>query len=224
MAANRSYGKKNKGKWFISLILLMVLTVYGLIFVEKVIKPTVAAIAEVKVKSIITQTINASIKEKFTLDTDINQLLNIQKDVDGNITYVEANAVAMNNLAAGLASATQDKFKNMEPQMVKIPVGSLLNSQVLSQVGPSVQLKILPIGMSKANFRTEFESCGINQTKYKVFVDFESQAKVLIPFSISNINVNNTILVAEAIIVGKVPNTYIQVPNLNSAFDVAPIQ
>lgn len=220
MATNRSYRKKNKGKWFICLILLIVLTMYGLVFVDKVMKPTIAAIAEVKVKAIITQTINDAIKEKFVLDTNINNLLNLKTDTDGNVTYVEANAVAMNNLAAKLANATQDEFRKMKPQTVKIPVGSLLNSQILSQIGPSVQLKILPIGMSKANFRTEFESCGINQTKYKVFLDFESQAKVLIPFSISNINVNNTILVAEAIIVGKVPQTYIQVPNVSEGLNL----
>ncbi|WP_027398239.1 sporulation protein YunB [Anaerovorax odorimutans] len=212
MKTYRGNKKKNKIKWFFSLVLLIILTMYGFLFVDKVIKPTIASISEVKVKSIITQTINDSIQEEFILDTDIRQLLDMKTDNDGNVTFVEANASAMNELAAGLATAAQTKFKNMEPQDIRIPVGSLIGSQILSQMGPNVNLKVLPIGMSKANFRTEFESCGINQTKYKVFLEFESQAKVLVPFSMNNINVNNTILVAEAIIVGRVPDTYVKVP------------
>ena len=53
---------------------------------------------------------------------------------------------------------------------------------------------------------------GINQTKYKVFLQMDSQARVLAPFTINNIEVQNTILVAEAIIVGEVPSSYINVP------------
>lgn len=220
MASYGNTNNMNKVKWFLSLVLLIVLAIYGFLFVDRIIKPSIASIAEVKVKAIITQTINDAIQEKFIIDTDIQQLLTIKTDVDGNVTYVEANAVAMNELAAALATDAQNKFKNMEPQDVRIPAGSLIGSQMLSQVGPGVHLKILPIGMSKANFRTEFESCGINQTKYKVFLEFESQAKVLVPFSINNINVTNTILVAEAIIVGKVPNTYVQVPKVDDALNL----
>ena len=59
---------------------------------------------------------------------------------------------------------------------------------------------------------------GINQTKYKVYLQMDSQARVLAPFSINNIEVQNTILVAEAIIVGEVPEAYINVPG-GSALD-----
>ena len=106
----------------------------------------------------------------------------------------------------------QGRYKEMKPVSLQVPVGSIVGSQILSQIGPYVDLKVLPIGMSRVNFKTEFESMGINQTKYKVYLEMDSQARVLAPFTINNINVQNTILVAEAIIVGKVPNAYINVP------------
>jgi hypothetical protein len=49
----------------------------------------------------------------------------------------------------------------------------------------------------------------------------DSQARVLAPFSINNIDVQNTILVAEAVIVGEVPNSYINVPQGSNVTDPA---
>lgn len=190
----------------------MVVILYSFSYVDKIIKPNVASIAEVKVKSVISQIVNEAIKEHFIQELEFTNLVNVSKDLDGNVTLVETDAISMNQLSSTLAITAQEKFKNMEPIAMRVPVGTIMGNQMLSQVGPSVTLKVLPIGMAKMSFKTEFVGCGINQTKYKVFLEFESEAKVLIPFAINNIKVSNTILMAEAIIVGKVPQSYVNVP------------
>ena len=55
-------------------------------------------------------------------------------------------------------------------------------------------------------------SQGINQTKYKIYIELECRVKVLAPFSSNMFDVNNTVLVAETVILGDVPNSYVQVP------------
>lgn len=204
--------RKNNSKWFACLILLMVLALYSVVFTEKIIKPNVAAIAEVKVKAMITQIVNDAVHEEFKTNSGISELLTIKTDQEGNITYVESNTIAMNNLATKLTQSVQNQYKWKDAVSLDVPAGSIVGSQILSQVGPYISLKVLPIGMSRVNFKTEFESMGINQTKYKVFLQMDSQARVLAPFSINNIEVQNTILVAEAIIVGEVPQSYVNVP------------
>lgn len=199
-------------KWFVLMILTFILLLYSFNFMDKIIKPSITSIAEVKVKAIITQLINESIQEEFVSDIEFSNLIKMQKDEEGNVTFVESNAIAMNMLASKLVISTQDKFKTMKPIVMKIPIGALLGNAILSQIGPSVNFKIMPIGMAKISFKTEFESGGINQTKYKVYLDFQSQAKVLVPFTFNIVDVDNTILVAEAIIVGKVPQSYVNVP------------
>lgn len=203
---------ENKIKWFICLVLLMVLAVYSFVFTERIIKPNVAGIAKVKVESLITQFVNNSVRDQFKSGDEVRELLTIKTDQEGNITYVESNTTAMNSLATDLILNIQNLYKSSEDVMLEVPVGSIIGSQILSQIGPNVNLKVALIGTSKANFKTEFESMGINQTKYKVYLEMESQARVLSPFSINNIEVRNTILVAEAVIVGEVPDSYINVP------------
>ena len=214
----KKYRREKRGslKWFICLVLLMVLAAYSMVFTEKIVKPNLAAIAEVKVKAMITQIVNDAVHKQFQTDADVTELLTIKTDKDGNITYVESNTRAMNSLATELTQAVQTQYKWKDPVIVNVPVGSIVGNQILSQFGPYVGLKVLPIGMSRVNFKTEFESMGINQTKYKVYLEMDSQARVLAPFSINNIDVQNTILVAEAVIVGEVPNSYINVPEASN--------
>ncbi|MEL7655428.1 MAG: sporulation protein YunB [Bacillota bacterium] len=218
MRRRRDRVQRMNGKWFICLVLIMVLAIYSAFFTEKIIKPNLAAIAEVKVKAMITQIVNNAVHEQFVSDGEVNELLTIKTDQEGNITYVESNASAMNSLATELTQTIQKQYKWDQAVSVDVPVGSIVGSQILSQIGPYINLKVLPIGMSRVNFKTEFESMGINQTKYKVYLEMDSQARVLAPFTINNINVQNTILVAEAIIVGEVPEAYINVPG-DSALD-----
>lgn len=212
MKRRRNRKKQLNGKWFICLVLLVVLAVYSVVFTEKIIKPNLAAIAEVKVKAMITKIVNDAVHSQFVNSANAKELLNVKTDKDGNITYVESNTAAMNSLATELTQKVQTQYKLNQAVNVDVPVGSIVGNQILSQFGPYINLKVLPIGMSRVNFKTEFESMGINQTKYKVYLEIDSQARVLAPFSINNINVQNTILVAEAIIVGKVPDAYINVP------------
>jgi len=204
--------KGNNVKWFICLVLLLVLAIYSAIYTENIIKPNVSAIAEVEVKSMITRTVNKAIREQFLNPEDIKALLTIKTDSDGNITFVESNTAAMNNLATELTQRVQTQYQWKEATVIDVPVGSILGSQILSQVGPSIGLKVLPIGVSRVNYKTEFESMGINQTKYKVYLEMESLARVLAPFTINNIEVQHTVLIAEAVIVGEVPDAYINVP------------
>ncbi len=209
---NRKFNKSPKLKWFILMIINCILFYYGVKYIDDIIKPNIESIAEVKMKSVITQIINESIQEEFISEFDFNNLINIVKDNEGNIVYVEANAISMNRLASDLVNATQSRFNDMKPIVMNVSMGSMIGSTVLSQMGPNLTFKIKPIGMSKVSFDTVFESAGINQTKYKVFLNFDSQAKVIVPFTLNIVEVNNTILIAEAIIVGRVPQSYVNVP------------
>ena len=61
MRGRRKKDKQNNGKWFVCLVLLMVLAIYGVVFTERIVKPNVAAIAEVKVKAMITKIVNDAV-------------------------------------------------------------------------------------------------------------------------------------------------------------------
>lgn len=218
MKAIKPRGRK-KGKFFIFIVILTAFTAYSFMFAEKVVKPAISSMAEVKVKSIVSQLVNESIHKEFSQDIDMDKLLIIKTDEGGKVSIVQSNAVLMNQLAAELSLMIHNRLRELEPTKLKVPMGSVLGSQILSQSGPTVDLKILPLGATKVNFKTEFESKGINQTRYKVFLEAETQAKVIIPFAEKNVVLSYVVPVVETVIVGDVPQSYVMVPSSSEIMD-----
>jgi sporulation protein YunB len=73
-----------------------------------------------------------------------------------------------------------------------------------------------PIGYIETKYESIFESAGINQTRHKIYVQVYVKLKVIIPTKNDEIEVKGEIPIAETIIVGKIPNTSINL-DLNGA-------
>ena len=125
---------------------------------------------------------------------------------------VQADSVEINIFLSEFSVSLQEAFQNMEGERLRVPLGSLMGSKILSQAGPSVTLGIMPLSVSSTDFRTEFETQGINQTKYKIYMILKCRVRVMAPFSSRVFATKNTVLIGETVILGKVPDSYVQVP------------
>ncbi len=206
--------QRNKSalKFFLLIVLIFLLSIYGFIFLDNKIKPAVFSIAEMKVKEITTQAVNESVHSEFVENINYNDLVEITTDSEGRVMSLQANTVLMNTLAADMSLLIQNKIQDVTSSQVKIPIGSVLGSQILSQYGPLIRLNIVPIGMAKVNFKTEFEDSGINQTRHKIFLEVETYAKIIVPFNSNTINIQTIVPIAETVILGEVPQSYIFIP------------
>ncbi len=213
MRRKNKYKKSTSAlKVFFSIIIIILISIYGFIYLDTKIKPAVFNIAEMRVKEIATKAVNESVYEEFAQNINYSDLIQIETDKDGKIISLQANTVLMNTLAADMTLLIQNNIQNVTSSQVQIPIGSIMGSQILSQYGPMIKLNIIPIGMSKVNFKTEFEDCGINQTRHKIFLEVETYAKIIVPFNTDTINIQTVVPIAETVIVGEVPQSYIFIP------------
>jgi sporulation protein YunB len=185
---------------------------YSIFYMAQVVRPSIASVGEMKARAMLSQTVNTVIKDTFAEEINTRELLEIRVDESGRVTLVQADSVAMTQLSYALADKVQDRIKSMKEEEVLVPIGTILGSPILSQTGPKIRVKVLPLGTTKIGFKTELEEAGINQTKYKVYLEIINQAKVLVPFSANDIKVETVLLVAEAVILGEMPQSYIYVP------------
>ncbi len=125
---------------------------------------------------------------------------------------MQANTVMMNRLASEVALTVQDKIQDIRTSSVEVPLGTVFGSQLLAQYGPKLDIGVTPIGMVNVDFKTEFEHSGINQTRHKIYLVIKTQVKIIVPFSSNTTTVETSVPIAETIIVGKVPQNYIYVP------------
>ena len=76
-------------------------------------------------------------------------------------------------------------------------------------------------GVASAAFSTEFESAGINQSRHKIFLSLHAQARLVIPGDAKQVDLKGQVLIAESIIVGEVPQSYVNVPEMDDALNFA---
>lgn len=199
--------------------ILMTLVVLGLFFcisfflvAKLMIEPNLEDVSKMRAEVIVSRTINKALAKQFQEKSERESLFTVQKGEDGKMELVQANSIEINILMSQLSMNLQEAFQQMEKDRYEVPMGSLLGSQIFSQTGPSVEIAIRPMSVSSMDFRTEFETQGINQTKYKIYIELGCRIKVLAPFSSRTFCTSSTILIAEAVILGDVPDSYVEVP------------
>ena len=93
---------------------------------------------------------------------------------------------------------------------IGIPLGSLFLPEFLAGKGPKLPVKILVIRNSEADFYSEFSEAGINQTLHQLNMEVFLDVTVLVLGSTTEFTISSHMVVAETVIVGDVPETYLQ--------------
>ncbi len=64
-------------------------------------------------------------------------------------------------------------------------------------------------GNVKADFKSTFESAGVNQTRHQIFLNVGASVYSFLPGVNATTDVNTDVLVAETVIVGEVPEVLV---------------
>ena len=169
-------------------------------FIKLTLEPNMEELAKIRAEVLVSRTVTRVLAEQY------------QKDDEGNMSMVQADSAKINLLMSQISARLQESFQNMKKEEFSVPAGALLGSRFLSQTGPQVGITVIPLSVSAMDFKTEFETQGINQTKYKIYIVLTCRIKMAAPFSTRVFKTNSTILIAEAVILGKVPDSYVVVP------------
>lgn len=210
MGINRK-GIKHK-KLLIMLLLFLVVLLLALWLMKTRIEPHLEEVGRLRANVMVSQIVNKALNEQLNGQQDMDDLLIRQSNEEGQMEVLQANTRAMNLLITEISLELQEQYAQRPEDIYSVPLGTLLGDRILSQTEPEVDIRIIPISVSSIDFKTEFESEGINQTKYKVYIDLVSQVKVIAPLVSETFQVSTTVLIAEAVILGTVPGSYVNVP------------
>lgn len=207
VAAREKVFKKNRVvRW---IILFFVIVAGFCLFVERNLRPVVLNMAEAKSIALATRLINEAMNEATDGRVNYEDLMNVICDAQGRVSMVQANTVRMNDVSTAVVNAAEAQLDSMRTEAVGIPLGSALGSQVLAASGPVIPVQVVPIGGVQTEFHTEFETSGINQTRHKIYMTVTAWIRVVIPTQAREVEVSNNLLLAESIIVGDVPNSFV---------------
>lgn len=171
--------------------------------------PTILDIAQVQVKAQTTQAVNEAALSVLQ-GVDYADFVTVEKNSQNEVVLITANSNSVNQLARNASIVTQGKINTLFQQAISIPLGTLSGIPLLSQLGPDVNIVIDPVGTVQCSFVSHFETAGINQTLHRIYLNVSSTMDVIIPSSHQVVQIETPILVCETVIVGKVPDTFLQ--------------
>jgi len=194
------------------------------IVIDTGIKPAIIAMSEAKIEYIAVLAMNNAVNRILESDIKYTDLTNVLTDKDGKIAMVQYNTILINTLARKTSTVAQDEIRSLGEEGIEIPLGSITNSKLLSGRGPNIKVKIIPVGSVTINFSDEFKQAGINQTRHKIYMEMQTQVRIVVPLGSDIINVATKVPITETIIIGDVPNTYVNVDNEDQMLNLVPIE
>ena len=139
-----------------------------------------------------------------------DRIVYFEKDLDGRITALKTNMSEINRLKTDILNIINDEILALDTADIGIPLGSLLLPEFFSGKGPAIPVHILSIRNSDAAFASEFSHAGINQTLHQLTMEVSVDVSVLVLAKTESFTVTSQVVVAETVIVGDVPQTYLQ--------------
>lgn len=138
-----------------------------------------------------------------------DRIVYFEKDLNGRITALKTNISEVNRLKTSILNLINDEILAMDTSHLGVPLGSLFLPEFLSGKGPSIPVEILSIRNSDGSFESYFTEAGINQTRHQLTMEVLVDVSVLVLGETENFAVTSQVVVAETIIVGDVPETFL---------------
>ena len=201
---------------FISRIvrLLCIITILGILLVMAFrlrYQDAIFDLARTQVINSTSDLINDAIDRQIELgNIQYDRMVYFEKDLDGRITALKTNMSEVNRLKTDILNLINDEILALDSTDLGIPLGNLILPEFLSGKGPDIPIQILSIRNSDASFSNNFSEAGINQTLQQLTMHVQVDVTVLVLGQTQSFTVSSEVVVAETIIVGQVPQTYLQ--------------
>jgi sporulation protein YunB len=182
----------------------------GLLIFRQRYQEAILHLAQTQVKNTTSDLINDAIDEQIEQGTiHYDRIVYFEKDLDGRITALKTNMSEVNRLKTAILNLINDEILAVDTAELGVPVGSLIFPELFSGKGPGIPVQILAIRNSDASFHSNFSEAGINQTLQQITMEVSIDVSVLVLGKTDSFTVSSQVVVAETIIVGDVPNTFL---------------
>lgn len=203
--------RKRLKKFYAVLILLFLVGMSGFLYLRDRYGSIVRELAETSVINATSDLANDAVAKQIENgNIQYDRIVYFEKDVNGRITALKTNIGEVNHLKTDILSIINGQILALDANDIGVPLGSLFFPEFFSGKGPAIPVHILAIRNSEATFSSNFIQAGINQTLHQLVMNVDVDASILVLGETSSFTVSSQVVVAETVIVGEVPNTFIQ--------------
>ncbi|MBS5794123.1 MAG: sporulation protein YunB [Clostridiales bacterium] len=182
---------------------------------ENEVLPTAIKVSQKYATNIISQEINKSVEKTITsLRLHTNDFFNKNVNKDTNKTYLDVDTILINNVCAKVSDELSKNLKNINDTKIDLPIGVFSGISAFSEFGPPFTVSLSSIGDAIVDYETNFQSVGINQINFQVYLNINCSISIINPMYKKDIDVSRKLMLVNTIFDGEVPKTY-----LNTSID-----
>lgn len=198
--------KKSKKAFraFVFLLIIGLLVVYY----KSVVEVSVVNICADNLKSISTQSVNESVLNVLS-ENSYSDFIFTEKNQNGDIVFISTDSLKVNELNKKIALKVESALKVKAERGTDVPLLAFTGIKFLSGYGIKVNIKTINVVSVECDFSNDFVSAGINQTLHSLYLTVKTTATLNMPSNHITENCVTKVLLGEAVIVGKVPEIYL---------------
>lgn len=139
----------------------------------------------------------------------------LETDKAGKVTSITSNTAANSRFKRQVVEAVIQQLGAISGEELGVPMGTLTGQPLLSGAGPRVRVRVDSVGEVTADYTNTFTSTGVNQTLHRVCLEITATVYLFLPGEILPVSVSSSVCVAETVIVGETPDTYLHLEKGN---------
>ncbi|MBR2337688.1 MAG: hypothetical protein IKA61_07085 [Clostridia bacterium] len=148
---------------------------------------------------------------------DYKSLIDVSTDQQGEINMVVTDSFKVTAIASAAATKTYNYLTKYSNQGVDVPLGAFTGIKLISGFGHKIKMKLIAVSSVKCDIISDFTEAGINQTRHTIKIDIISTVTLVTKTTNKVVSEKICILVYDNLIIGKVPQVYLNSKVIGSA-------
>jgi len=198
--------KRRRVRWVLCIVLAVI--VGTSLALDYAMRPLVREYAVNRARTVASEAMATAVEEVLST-TAHGDLTVVSRDADGAVLSIETDTAEVNRLSAQVVTALGAVLLREEYSALTVPLLNATGRVFLMGRGPKITMKLLQNGAATVRVVSAFSDAGINQTVHRLELDVTFRAVLLVAGMSEPIETNGNFLVTETVIVGTVPDRYV---------------
>lgn len=188
--------------------LFILLILLSLLALNTALRPIVESMLTAQARRVFTEAVNSALLDVSSENISCDTFVTLSTDDSGRISSIQTNSMAVNRFKSSASQSIARELEEIKKEDIRVPLGTLTGIDAFTGRGPDVKLRLVQNGSITADLSSSFSEAGINQTCHAINCDVEAEFYAVIPGFKIPIELSTSVIIAQSVIVGEVPDSY----------------
>ena len=217
------YGRSKKRKR-LTIVIISIVFFFAvcILYLRLAVAPVLKTVSEDQIRALAVTAVNEAVSEVMEQSPSYTDMVIIGYDNENCINSIRINSTTVNSIVQKSTIESQNRITELGSHGIDVPVGSLSGIMLFSGKGPDLNLRVVPVGSVTAKLCSEFKEAGINQTNHRIYLRIGAKISAILPGANNVINTETDVVILESVIIGKIPDTYLNSTSTEDMMDLIP--